>query len=473
MPTPSMLQAATTHNWVSSLDLSASSDLHKPEVYNQLVRKYGDQNMLGFLETIGSMNPVSAIEYIHYEDDWLHEVVSVGVQAGGAANAAVTLTVAAGFQYNYSTTAQTPYIVASNTVTNPLIENDVIQFPNGVQAIVKNVSYSAGTFDAYPRVLGTSIPPTATTDQIIITGSQYGEMTSQPEGRNGRVNTYKNNLQIFKRAHITSGTEMGQQIWVTVPGLNGTSGYLWYYKGQYDEYMRFKNEMEVSLITGQKTTNTTFAAVDNTNVSTEGLIPFIENFGNVYNYSLLTGITLADFETIIATQLDVNRGAKENTLWVSTPLRQGIDRFLRDTMKNGGITYGAFSGDQQKAVNLGFDSFNLTGYTFHMKTYEVFTYPKMLGASGQAYSNMGIIVPADNRTVSLGPDKGSKVSVPSVRINYLKGTSNNYSRYMEEFLTGAVNGIYTERTDRLVYDMRSHCGFEGFAPNRFALLKGV
>jgi hypothetical protein len=143
-------------------------------------------------------------------------------------------------------------------------------------------------------------------------------------------------------------------------------------------------------------------------------------------------------------------------------------------MKNGAILYGNFNGDQKKYVDFGFDSFQLTGYTFHMKTYDVFNYPQLLGATGQNYVNDGLLIPFEKTVESLGPNK-TKESVLSMRINYVssKPAGGNYSRDFEEWLTGAANGVYTNETDQVSYNVRSHWGFEGFGGNRFGYISGV
>jgi hypothetical protein len=93
-PTPSVVAAPTTYNYVSSLDLVQS--LHKPEIDEEFVRRYGDQNLTGFIEMQGYMNPVSSIRYEHFEDDWLHETIATTGNVAGAAGALVTHTVGAG-----------------------------------------------------------------------------------------------------------------------------------------------------------------------------------------------------------------------------------------------------------------------------------------------------------------------------------------------------------------------------------------
>lgn len=477
---PSLLQAPTNHNWMSSM-FAISSVLDagalKPSVDPELIRRYGDQNMTGFMEMQGSMNPVSALQYIHFEEDWLHTIVKVIGQGAGGANASVTFTLATSpaYTYTYPTTAQAPYISigpsSTGVTTNPVLVNDILEFPDGTQGRVTAVTTT--TFDVSPTVLGTAIPATVTNvSEIAIIGNSFGEGTDQPLSRNSRLLKYTNNLQIFKRTHTTTGSAMGEQIWVKVDGINGTSGYLWYYKGQFDEFKRQKNEREVTLLIGQKTTNTTLANLaspdESTNITTEGLLPFVTNNGNTTTYSAISGILLADFETMISTQLDKNRGAKENTLWCGINIRQGIDRFMRAEMKAGAISYGAFEGSREKAISFNFASFELTGYTFHMKTYDVFNYPQMLGAAGHGYANLAIVAPADNVVMSLGPEK-TKTTVPSMRINYLsqKAAGGNYNRDWEEWMTGGANNVFTNQSDKVDYNMRTHVGLEAFAGNRW------
>jgi hypothetical protein len=466
---PSNVQAVSNYNWVSSLDLT--TNVHKPSIDTELVKRYGNQNITGFMEMQGSMNPVAALQYQHFEEDRIHTIVKVVAQAGGAAGASVTLTVAAAYQYTFPTTPQSPYIVAlPSTVTNPLRENDIIMFPNGVEA--KVTSRTSTTFLATPTQSGDAIPVTTASTEIIIIGNSWEEQTDQPASRNSRVNRYQNNLMIVKGTHTVSGSEMNNALWFEVKDPNGKSGFLWYFKGQMDEYQRFMNEREMMMLLGKKITNTTLATIQPTDTITEGLIPFIENYGNVYNYSGVTGIQLADFEQMIVS-LDKQRGAKENSLWCGISLSQGVDQFMRDTMKNGAISYGAFGGSKEKAINFNFSSFELTGYTFHKKTYDLFNDPTLLGANGFPYQYMGLVIPSDNVGASFEPGAKTKTTVPSLRLNYSSGQSagNGYSRQVEEWLTGAVNGIYTNSTDQLQYNLRSHMGFEGFAPNRFFQLK--
>lgn len=477
MPTPSSAKAPTNTNWVGSAQLLMSA--LKPQYDNKLYRRYGDQNMVGLTTLLGGFSPVAGQEYMHSEEDWLHELIFVDTNnTTYSAGAVGTYTIAAAYQYTYPTAPVSPYIASGAVTTNPLFPTQVIEFPDGTQAIVQTVNDSSGVFTAYPRLAAGVMPTTSTTDEIIIMGNQKPEESTINPSRNYRTNFYKNNMQNMDGSAKVTGNGMAQQIWFQVEGLGGKMGWLWYYKQQLDEYTRQRNEWEVQMITAYKTTNTTFASVsgNETNQSTEGMIPFIESYGNITTYNAISGIVLADFENMISTQLDRNMGADENALYLAINLDILIDRFIRDEMKEGGVQYNSFEGvdGKKQAINFGFDSFEVANYTFHKKRYNVFNYSKMLGANGHKYKDLGLVIPMDKSVRTIGYD-GKKETVPQFRIVYQSqvGAGGPYSRDTEEFLTGGANGVYTERVDRVEMNWRTTRGFEGFAPNRWAEIKKV
>jgi len=460
---PSMVKATTDHNWVGSAQLFS---LLKPQYDTKLYKALGDQNLVGLIGELGGLNPVSGIEFMHSEEDWLHEVVKCDAQGAGAANATVTITVAAGYQYTYPTGAISPYLVAGSVTSNPVRNQDTIRFPNGVEAHVTNVT--ATTFDATPVILGENIPAILVTDIIIITGNAHQEGSDQPISQARRINRYVNDMQIIKESNKTTGTALGEEIWVEVEGLNGQMGYLYYYKGQEDAYKTIRNLREIAMVTGKKITNTTLATLQPTLTKTEGLIPFIQNYGNTTTYNSITGITKADFQTMVTDQLDKYRGAKENAVYTGISLRVGIDNFVSVEMQNGGVQYGAFSGGKEQYVNFSFSSFAIQGYTMHLKTYDAFNYKNMLGAAGYTFVQSAMVIPMENTVASFG-SAGKKESVASLRMNYVsqEKAGGSYSRLWEEWKTGAANGTYTNQNDSLEINWRSHFGFEGFAPSRY------
>lgn len=467
---PSMVRAVTDHNWVGSAQLFS---LLKPQYDTKLYKALGDQNLVGLIGELGGLNPISGIEFMHSEEDWLHEVVKCDPFAGPAVpNVTVSLTIAASYNYTYPSGAIAPYIVAGAVTSNPVRDQDTIKFPNGVEAHVTNVVGT--TFDVTPVVLGESIPVVSATDIIIITGNAHQEGTNQPESQARRINRYVNDMQIIKESNKTTGTALGEEIWVEVEGLNGQMGYLYYYKGQEDAYKSCRNLREMAMVTGKKVTNTTLATLQPTLTKTEGLIPFIQNYGNTTTYNAITGITKQDFQTMVTDQLDKYRGAKENAVYSGIVLRMGIDNFVSVEMQNGGVQYGAFAGGKDQYVNFSFSSFAMQGYTLHLKTYDAFNYKNMLGAAGQTYNQSAMVIPMENTVASFG-SAGKKESVASLRMNYVsqEKAGGSYSRLWEEWKTGAANGTYTNQNDSLEINWRSHFGFEAFAPGRYVWVTPV
>ncbi len=472
-PTPSIGMAATSHNWVGSAQLTESA--LKPQYDNKLYRRYGDQNFVGLTGILGGKRAVSGLEYLHSEEDWLHELLFVEANATVyVAGAVGTYTIAAGYQFSYPSAPISPYISSTATNTNPLMPTQIIEFPGGVQAIVQTVNYTTGVFTAYPRISTEVMPTTSVTDEIIILGNQKPEESTVNGSRNFRTLLYKNNMQNMDGSAKVTGNAMAEQIWFEVPGLGGKMGYLWYYKQQLDEYVRIRNEREMQLITGKKTTNTTFANVagNETSQSTEGLIPFIESYGNITTYNTISGITLQDFENMIISQLDRNMASDENALYLAIALESLIDAFIRDEMKEGGVIYNTFDGDKQQAVNFGFDSFEVLQYTFHKKRYNLFNYQKTLGANGHKYKDLGLVIPMDKKVRTVGYE-GKSETLPSICVNYQSqaNAGGTYSRDWEEWLTGGANGVYTTNVDKLEMNWRTTVGFEGYGANRFAEIK--
>lgn len=470
--TPNQAIAQVSHNWVTS---STVFNILKPEISSALVKRFGDQNMTGLIDELGGKNPVSALTYKHYEEDWLHETVMFAAHAAGAANAAVTLTLAAAYQYVYPNAVEAPYIVTNAVTTNPLQNRMIVRFPDGTEAYVTNRTTTGADFS--PVVLGQNIPQVFTTDVIIITGNAYGESTDQPDGTAFRLIEYNNDMQIYKNTFDVSGSAQIEKAWVNFTDAKGQTAPFFYYKGQLDTYKRARNEREVQMLTGQRLTNTTLAGIDaaaGTTTKTEGLIPYMQNQGNTATYSIALGLGRADWENAILNQLNKNMGARENAVFCAMSITQSQDQWIGSEMKQGAISYGAFGGDKEKYINFGFNSFCLSDYTFHRKTYDVFNTPKMLGATGQPYRNMALVIPMEKTVESIGPEKKKEMVAP-LRINYASqnGEGGSYSREWEEWRLGGSNGVYTEGVDRLRINYRSHFGFEAFGANRYLIFTGV
>jgi len=286
---------------------------------------------------------------------------------------------------------------------------------------------------------------------------------------------------ILKESFEVTGSEATNVVYVKVDNEKMGSGYVWYLKGESDTYKRFMDYSEIMMMLGEDITNSTLTSsaspvttafksgnnvADNSTLrGTQGLLPWIETDGQSMDLGSAS-ITMADFDAVIKS-LDKYRGAKEYAMYSGIDLSLDVDDLLasQGAYAAGGANYGTFQNNKNMALNLGFNSFTRGGYTFHKKTYDLFNHPRLLGATGFNYGGYGVCIPMDMRK-----DAKSGESIPSLRIRYK--AANGYSRDMEHWLTGsAILQNKTNTTDVLQSHYRCERGFEGFAANRYMLIK--
>jgi len=306
-------------------------------------------------------------------------------------------------------------------------------------------------------------------DRLVVADGleKYLGFKNQIDSNNWREHVVYWNSEIMRDAHETTGTAMVQATWIDFTAPDGSTMYIWWYKGQMGAYKQMRNKREMSLVFGQAVTNATTLP---TNYSaqyqqTNGLINFAESFGNNSTYDLTTGMTLDDLKTIVIDTWSKNAGATENCLYESIAFKDVIQSVMRVEMQNGGIQYDQLNGGKDAYVNLDFDSWKLLGYTVHDTVYSVFNNPTLI-AQGSKYRNYAFSVPMQNDMYQCA-EKKEKVSCPPMRINYLK--MGNENREWKETLTG---WNFNNNGDYAKIDFISECAFEGFGANRFLSISG-
>ena len=454
---PTAVALATQDNYVSALTSTALA-MHKREVDDRLIKRYGNQGITGLLELVGAKKEATQTTFSHYEEAFIHNSVKLTSPTISDADGANAFTLV--LEDNVDAESGDNDITTDD---HPVRAGDILLGANGDMCYVQSVSGVTITMWAIDDALSMG---NANTQRYSIIGNMYNENTSQPSGLMPRVHTYSNDCMIMKDSFVVSGTEATNVIYFKVDNEKMGSGYLWYLKGEADTYKRFQDQMELMMLLGQTNNNPDITDGSNTGLRmTEGLLPFIENKGQSMDLGSAS-ITMADFDAIVKS-LDKYKGAKEYALYAGIDLSLDIDDLLasQGAYAAGGANYGTFQNNKNMALNLGFNSFNRGGYTFHKKTYDVFNHPKLLGASGMNYPGYGICIPMDTQKDAKSGDK-----IPSLRIRYK--AANGYSREMEHWLTGsAVLKNKTNTEDNLKSHYRTERGFEGFAANRYMLIK--
>lgn len=462
--TPGGIQTPTNATFMSTYDMI---NLDKS---GALVKPFGTGRLTGLLELFGMKEKSTSSIYYWYEKDRIMPKIKATNGGAGAAGAAVTFTLNAASEvtYNYGTPSQ--YNASAVTKDNvPVRVNDIIAIKPAsgtvsastlVKAIVRSVNAAAGTFVAYPLKSSDSIPNVSSADEIIIFSNAHGEGSVMPEGLATRTTQRNNNTQIFKENYEITGTAKALRTYFTVDGKD----YYWM-DAEQDTYNRFLNYREMGLLYNSKMDNSVMQglyASDGTPIATtEGLITSVLDRGNTYNYSSVTGLTIADMEEIVIT-LDTQKGAKRNTMLMGLELDLQMDRELRDQFKNGGINYGTFSMDENKAVGLGFTTFKLSSYIFDKKCLDAFNDLQTFGASGFNFNKEALVLPGEK----VADGEGIKQNPVSMR--YLETPGEN-----REMMTTPVDLRKVGDTGKDVLQMRyqSEVGLQTVAANLMTYIK--
>lgn len=397
---------ATTNAYVTALNI------HKPEFHPSLVHTHpgeAGERMFEFFSmyTQGkNLTHTTQTTYGWFQTKRYRNTFIVTGVAGGAAGAAVTHTLAAASHNNSG---------ASSAVQVGL----TILYPNGVTGVVTAVNKAtpnAHTFTVAPQVAAESIPTTSSNDILIPNGTQFDEATNQPLGNTPTFDEYSNSTQILKGKYTVSQTESDNSTWFEVtPQMAGPMGlapgnYV-YLKGASDEYFRYLDGIEDTLLTGKLTTNS--AVIGDNSTSTQGFIPSVRAGGIVRTYT--AGNVDIPFWDATTRLIDRNNGADEYQVWAGLNLRQEITNGVAAAFTNGALLYNSFNGSKELAMNMGFSSWQKDGRTYHFKTYKRFNDPNGLGATGYSYQTKGLFVP-----IKWYNDPVTGTPTPSMLVRYKK-----------------------------------------------------
>ena len=247
---PTAVALATQDNYVSALTTTALA-MHKREVDENLVKRYGNQGITGLLELVGAKKECTQTTFSHYEEAFIHNTVKLTTAGSYSANTAAHFTYTE--QDNTDAANGDQSIDGTNNDT-PVRVGDILLAPNGelgyVTAVASDGDVDIQAFD------GTWSLATSTEFTFSIIGNMYAENTSQPSGLMPRVHPYSNSCMIMKDSFVVSGTEATNVIYFKVDNEKMGSGYLWYLKGEADTYKRFQDHMELMMLLGQSAANT-------------------------------------------------------------------------------------------------------------------------------------------------------------------------------------------------------------------------
>tara|TARA_R110000822_G_scaffold78394_3_gene187798 strand:+ start:9579 stop:10970 length:1392 start_codon:yes stop_codon:yes gene_type:complete len=441
-------------NYLTSENLINMYENAKEDVDSTRYLRYG-RNNLGIqelLRQLGQTKEVKGNVYSHFEQDWRDEIIRV-TASYTAAGATATFTVDSSYNFSYPTAGSIYTSSTTSYAVTPRV-GDVLEMSEVPVRVTAVTVGATSTFAVVCTQTGDTIPSGLASVEIFKIGRMEAEGGSTPENTETRDLKYENKIGIIAEGYKSTGTSMIQE-----GVVNATNGKPYYFEqGIIDTRFKFEDTCDSVLFTGKKITSTN-AAFSNIN-ATEGLIPFIRNYGNEETYSV-GAFSLTDIENMSLT-LGKYQGAEDNMLITSQALQIEIDNLLRTSpgLLAGGVTY-------DKLADFGFKAMTYGGVTYNFKTLRAFSNIKNFGSADSVYKSMGLVIPMGNTTAfDLGKER---INVPSLELCYASTGDGGESMGYKEWVTGGAGLANTDDTDTKKINMRKRVGFQAYGPNRYGI----
>jgi len=444
------------------------NEVNAPDIRKELIKTFGNQGITGFLTMTGAVKNAGTADNVEwFEEARLHQIQRARCKTSADTVQAVT------FEYTIETEDATFGTEVEDTDGDgieryPLIvrPGDILLVNGAYRLYVSAIDTTNHEFTAIPlTALGAALTATAVYDMPIV--GNYFEQGSDQPSRFLQSNVVKrtNPYAIVKEVYKVSGSQATNIGYIDL----GNGDYRFYIKGETDTRQRFMDKREMTLLLGQKITNTTNLTSDID--GTEGYFAALEDRGMVT--SDLLGSTTGGFSDIDALikEMDKNGCPSEYALYVNT----NQDLLIDDMIANGygtaaGVAdaFGAFNNDKNMALNLGFKSFSRGGYTFHKHSWKLLNDPTLLGNTDVAQNLVaGAAIPLAKVT-----DPKTGVKSPALEMCYK--AAGGYSREMEHWVTGGgVLGYTNDTQDLASFHYRSEVCLVTRAANQHVLIKGI
>ena len=492
---PSQSQLLLANNYLAfNAGANDFAQQYLPEVYEAEVERYGNRTLNGFLRMVGAEMPMTSDQVIWSEQNRLH--VSYGTEAANGSqvqmNAAGTTlaitqrTVAQGFVQNVIQPNST--IVVMNTVTGATLKCIIGIAPTTAGGIttLTPLSYTTATMVSLRDV--PAVAAVTTNIKLFVYGSEFAKGTvGSQNGITPSFTQFSNSPIIIKDQYQISGSDTAQIGWVEVATEDGTSGYLWYLKGESETRLRFEDYLEMAMVEGELAVAGSGFVAGQANVpgfgasaglgnsngvaiaakGTEGLFAAITARGNLMS-GFNAGTGISDFDQILK-NLDTQGAIEENMLFLNRSTDLGFDDMLGQISSGGagGTAYGLFENSEQMALNLGFSGFRRGSYDFYKTSWKYLNDASTRG--GLTVNSIdGVLVPAGTSTV-YDQQLGTNIRRPFLHVRYRASQADD--RRFKTWITGSVGGAYTSNLDAMQVQFLSERCLVTQAANNFVLFQ--
>lgn len=349
---------------------------------------------------------------------------------------------------------------------------DAVMFSNEVGGIIWNIDT---TTPSEPELTikiqksGAQFPALTAGDEVTIISNAYSEGSGQPVSRIAGVIEDSNDLQIIKETFSVTGTEMTNQTWLNLKGIDGAP-YYWV-EGQAQMDYRMLLKVDGALTWGERTTNPSVIDPDTGNkiYTTEGCYRYARRKANPYPKAS-GALDMTDFDAI---DLLLERNHVGNyVLTLSGSKRyQNIENMAVTYLQDTNINYATetankdlFGGRTGKDLAVNFKYLTKSGRTFLLKRNSNSTNPSTFGAAGYSMAEQSLMVPL-SRFVEPKTNKPS--SCLGMRYKALGG----YNRRTETYpVRGAGPGLKVSEFDVSNVYQRQNVGSHNTAGNQWVFI---
>ena len=231
----------------------------------------------------------------------------------------------------------------------------------------------------------------------------------------------------------------------------------------YDGNKEYLKEQAMSMFFGEQV-----AGLSNGDTGSRGIIPTVKQSGININYNA-SSMTIEDIRTL-ARQLKFYGGPTEYHWLIDTYQREQTDELLRGKYQNGAISYGSFNDKSEVAVKYGFDSFNISGISFHFTDTSVFTPEithRVSPSLTPATRNYGLLIP---QMSVKNEETGDSMRLLHKVYQVGAGTRNNR---INTWQSGGLASTPTNDKSELQVTMESISSVKVIKANTFAIFQGV
>ncbi len=400
---------------------------------------YKDLDILKALEITNKVQVTHETDYRNYEEGpWFRPVTPAaitGTMTTGTTGGTLGMTLTAG-----------SYSARSNGVGNgtgslytSLMKNDWGRTYNGLTWFIQDKQGSGLTTNfVIERAAGNSGDLQAALQYhvtnsipLAVLGNMFAEGSLQPLEGLSRANVFHTNrVAIIKTHRSVTGSANAVNL-ITVRGAERPIKTQEVEMGQ--EH-RVKEAMMLFWGTGESWTDPS----ENIKVvkMTKGVDGSIREMGNIYQYSTTVGYTEADFDAQLA-QFEAVRGGNEYQIYAGSAMYGYLQAIFK--AKIAGLaqlyTFQSFgsSDGKKKAIEVGFNSFEINGITFHLIRSDIFNVQGMTDVLGYNYKYLAYWVPGQMQVVDgdfiQNGKSVTRTTVPALVAVYTSQEDDELRRY--------------------------------------------